>query len=136
MWWHCRFLIRSFLFYHHPIMVTGHLGPRTTVSPDYSARVTRPLGPCDFTTWIILGLIWLSTRIILNVIFAIEYYLKLIFSGSYILIFLCIVFSIFTNDTNVAIMMYIDERQQIIINKCLIRLLRSTMNVKTYTKHT
>ena len=46
--------------------VTGHLGPRTTrprttrpVSPDYSDRVTGPLGPFDFTTWIILGLIWL-----------------------------------------------------------------------------
>ena len=39
---------------------------------DYSDRMTGPLGPYDFTTWIVLGLIWLSTRIILNVIFAIE----------------------------------------------------------------
>ena len=51
-----------------------------------------------------------------------------------ILIFLCIVFSVLTNDTNVAIMMYIDERQQIIINKCLICLLKINNECKKIHK--
>ena len=51
---------------------TEHLGPlntrpRTTltVSLDYSDHVTGQLGPCDFTTWIVLGLIWLRTLLMI-----------------------------------------------------------------------
>ena len=43
-----RLSLKMFLFRTN----SGHLGPRTTrpVSPDYSDRVTGPLGPCDRTT--------------------------------------------------------------------------------------